>query len=336
MNSRERVLNLLGGKAVDRRPVMPITMMFAADYIGQPYGQYAADYRVLVEGQLRVAEEFGFDHVSCISDPAREAADCGASVAFYDNQPPALREDCALLADKTKLAGLKVPSPLGGGRMHDRVKAAALFKEKAGNDRFVEGWVEGPCAEGADLRGINTLMMDFIEDPVFVEDLFSFVLEMELAFARAQLEAGVDIIGLGDAAASLVGPVIYEQYVWPWEKRLVAGIQAMGGRVRLHICGNTRPLLAAMGRLGCEMVDLDWMVPVRDARAAMGPGQVLAGNMDPVSVLRDGDVNTVTGVLQHCHAEAGENYILAAGCEVTRDTPRDNVRAFLAYAERAG
>ena len=148
MNSRERVLNLLGGKAVDRRPVMPITMMFAADYIRRPYGVYAADHRVLVEGQLRVAEEFGFDHVSCISDPAREAADCGASVAFYDNQPPALREDCALLADKTKLAGLKVPSPLGGGRMHDRVKAAALFKEKAGNDRFIEGWIEGPCAEG--------------------------------------------------------------------------------------------------------------------------------------------------------------------------------------------
>jgi len=123
MNSRERVLNLLAGKSVDRRPVMPITMMFAGDYIGQPYGTYAADYRVLVEGQLRVAEDFGFDHVSCISDPAREAADCGAPVAYYDNQPPALREDCALLADKTKLAGLKVFSPLGGGRATHSSKA---------------------------------------------------------------------------------------------------------------------------------------------------------------------------------------------------------------------
>ena len=152
MNCRERILNLLGGKAADRLPVMPITMMFAGDYIGEPYGRYAADYRVLVEGQLRVAEEFGFDHVSCISDPAREAADCGAPVVYYDNQPPALREECALLADKTKLAGLKVPSPLGGGRMHDRVCAAALFKEKVGADKCIEGWVEGPCAEGRPAR----------------------------------------------------------------------------------------------------------------------------------------------------------------------------------------
>ncbi len=336
MNSRERILNLLKGGEVDRRPLMPIAMMFAGDYIGEPYGRYATDFNVLVEGQLRVAEDFGFDHVSCISDPAREAADCGAPVAFYDNQPPALREDCALLADKTKLAGLKVPSPLGGGRMHDRVQAAARLKEKAGTDKFIEGWVEGPCAEGADLRGINTLMMDFIEDPVFVEDLFAFVLEMELQFARAQIEAGVDIIGLGDAAASLVGPMIYEQYVWPWEKRLVEGIQAMGGRVRLHICGNTRAILDGMGRLGCEIVDLDWMVPIHEARAAMGSAQVLAGNMDPVSVLRDGNVDRVTAALKQCHEEAGKNYILAAGCEVPRDTPHENIHAFLAYAMQAG
>ena len=188
----------------------------------------------------------------------------------------------------------------------------------------------------ADLRGINTLMMDFIEDPVFVEDLFAFVLEMELAFARAQLEAGVDIIGLGDAAASLVGPMIYGPYVWPWEKRLVDGIHAMGGRVRLHICGNTRAILDGMGRLGCDMVDLDWMVPIQEARDIMGPDQVLAGNVDPVSVLRDGDESLVAGMLKRCHAEAGEKYILAAGCEITRDTPHDNVRAFLACAEQAG
>lgn len=334
MNSFERVMNLLDGKPVDRLPVMPITMMFAADHIGVPYGRYASDYRALVEGQLRVAEAFGFDYVSCISDPAREAADCGADVAFYDNQPPAIREGNALLADKAKLAGLKAPDPLGGGRMHDRVRAAALFREKVGGELLIEGWLEGPCAEGADLRGINTLMMDFIEDPLFVEDLFAFVLDMQLAFARAQIEAGVDIIGVGDAAASLVGPLIYDRYVLPYEKRLVDGIKAMGGRVRLHICGNTRAIFEGMGGLGCDIVDLDWMNPLHEARTVMGPDQVLLGNLDPVAVVRDKTADEIHAALRRCHAEAGLNYILSAGCEVTRDTPHENVRAFLAYAEQ--
>ena len=51
MNSRERVLAHLQGKPVDRLPLMPITMMFAADQSGAKYGKYATDYRVMVEAQ---------------------------------------------------------------------------------------------------------------------------------------------------------------------------------------------------------------------------------------------------------------------------------------------
>ncbi len=327
MNGRERVLAMIEGREVDRTPFMPITMMFAADLIGVRYRDYASDYRVLAEGQLRVAEEFGADHVSCISDPAREPADLGAEIEWFDDQPPANDESRALLRDKTKLACLKPPDPLGGGRMHDRVKAAALLKERVAGEKIVEGWVEGPCAEAADLRGINALMTDFLDDPEFVRDLFEFVVEMELAFARAQVEAGAEIIGVGDAAASLVGPRIYEEFVWPYERKLVDGIHAMGARVRLHICGRTRRIFPGMGRLGCAIVDLDSMAPVAEARRVMGPEQVLAGNIDPVAVLRNGTPESVAAAMAECRAQAGARYIAGAGCEVVRDTPHAHVRA---------
>ena len=113
MNSHDRILAVLEGRPVDRLPRMPITMMFAADVAGVPYGRYATDYRVMVEAQLRTAEAFDFDYVSCISDPAREAADCGATVQFFDDQPPAIDEIDALLADKTKLAPLETARSLG-------------------------------------------------------------------------------------------------------------------------------------------------------------------------------------------------------------------------------
>jgi len=332
MNGCERILAMLDGKPVDCLPNMPITMMLAADQIGVPYGQYARDYRLLVEGQLRTAEKFGFDYVSCISDPAREAADCGATVQYFDNQPPAIDETRALLADKSALATLKCPDPLGGGRMHDRVQAAALFREKVGGQLLIEGWIEGPCAEAADLRGINTLMLDFYDDPGFVRDLFDFILEMELRFARAQVEAGVDLIGVGDAAASLVGPQIYEEFVWPYEKKLVDGLHALGTRVRLHICGNIRRILAKIGQLGCDMVDLDFMVPVAQARQEMGENQVLAGNLDPVKTVRNGTPESIAAAVAQCHREAGRRYIVGAGCEVPRDTPDVNLLALRDYA----
>jgi len=332
MTGRERVLAFLDGQKVDHLPLMPITMMFAADQSGVKYGDYAKDHRVLVEAQIKTAEKFDFDHVSCISDPAREAADCGATISYFDNQPPAIDEANALLSDKSALARLKVPDPVGGGRMHDRVKAAGLFKRRVGREKLIEGWVEGPCAEAADLRGINNLMLDFADDPDFVRSLFTFVIEMELRFAKAQIDAGIDIMGVGDAAASLVGPKIYEEFIWPYEKKLVDGLHALGTRVRLHICGNTRSILEGMGRLGCEIVDLDFPSPLFEGRKKMGPGQVLLGNINPVEVLRKGSRESVTQALEECHRQAGPRYIVAAGCEVCRDTPVDNVRAMRDYA----
>jgi MtaA/CmuA family methyltransferase len=269
-----------------------------------------------------------------MSDPAREAADCGAHVAYFLSQPVALVEDDALLADKTRLAKLCIPDPLGGGRMHNGIKAVAAFKERVGKELLVEGWVEGPIAEAADLRGINTLMMDFFDDPQFVRDLFAFVVEMELRFAKEQIKAGADLIGVGDAAASLVGPQIYEEFVWPYEKQLMDGIHAMGGRTRLHICGNTSKILRGMGRLGCHVVDLDYLSLMHEGREQMGSGQVLLGNANPVALLRDGTPELVTQVVAECHQAAGARYIVGPGCEVPRDTPEANLRALVAYAHK--
>lgn len=333
MNSRERVIAMLEGRAVDHLPNMAITMMFAADQVSAPYYDYATNYRILSAGQIKTSELFGIDHVSVISDPGVEAADCGALIRFYPDQPPAVDESLALLSDKSSLSTLQNPAGHFGPRMTNRLGGVASLKEQTHGGKLVEGWVEGPCAESADLRGINNLMLDFTDDPAFIHDLFEFVIAMELNFATAQLKAGADIIGIGDAAASLVGPRIYDEYVWPYEKRLVDGIHAAGGRVRLHICGNTRRILKGMGRLACDLVDLDYPVPVREGRDQMGEAQVLLGNIDPVRVLRDTGPVSVYKAIADCHAQAGSRYIVGAGCEVTRDTADENLRALAHYAE---
>ena len=80
----------------------------------------------MVEGQTRTAAEFDFDYVNIISDPACEASDCGAAVKYFPNQPPALEESDALLADKSQLRGLKVPDPRTSPRMGNRLRALEL------------------------------------------------------------------------------------------------------------------------------------------------------------------------------------------------------------------
>src|SRR5208282_5838122 len=128
MTGHERILALIDGKPVDSLPFMPITMMFACDRIGAQYRDYATDCQVLVKGQTYTADEFDFDYVNTMSDPAGEAADCGAPVKYFPNQPPALDEANALLADKRALSGLKVPEPHTSPRMGNRLRALALYR----------------------------------------------------------------------------------------------------------------------------------------------------------------------------------------------------------------
>ena len=179
-------------------------------------------------------------------------------------------------------------------------------------------------------------MLDFNDSPEFVHELFAFLTANALECARVQIEMGADHIGVGDAAASLVGPRIYETFVWPYEKQLVDGIHAAGGRVRLHICGSIRRILERVGTLGCEMVDIDYPVPMLEARARIGPDQVLAGNLDPVNAVRNGTPESITAALDECFHAVGPKYIVGAGCEIVRDTPDENVRAMACFARRRG
>jgi MtaA/CmuA family methyltransferase len=332
MTKKEIVSALIAGKVTPRPPLMPITMMFAADQIGKPYGEYAKNHKVMVEAQMVTAEKFGFDYVSVISDPAREAADFGAEIHYFPDQPPAVDESNAFLTDKSRLVKLKLPDPLGGGRMHDRIKGIDLFKRKTGNNIFIEGWVEGPCAEASDLRGINNVMTDFFDDEKFIKDLFALAVENAANFAKFQIEAGADIIGVGDAAASLVGPQIYEEFVFPYEKKLIDRIHSMGGLVRLHICGNIGDLVENIGKLGADIVDVDSMVTMKHAREKTGKDQILLGNINPVTVLKNGTPELIFAELKKCHDEAGPKYIIGAGCEIPRGTPDENVKAFAEFA----
>lgn len=332
MRPRERVLNLLAGRSIDRPPAMPITMMWAADLIGANYRDYATRAAVQVAAQCAAARTYGFDHVSVISDPCCEAADLGAGIYWPPDAPPAIIESEALLADPAVLDELRVIDPARpGSRMANRLEAVRLLREEIGETHLVEGWVEGPCAESADLRGINTLMLDYYDSPDFTHRLSEFAVDQALRFAIAQIEAGADIIGVGDAAASLISRDLYDRFVWPHEKRLVDGIHAAGGRVRLHICGRTSHLLDAIARLGCEIVDLDNLVDLAAARRAMGPRQVVLGNIDTVTVVKDGSRDAVCAGLRKCLADAGPAWIAGAGCEVPRQSPAHNVECFSTF-----
>jgi MtaA/CmuA family methyltransferase len=325
MNSYERVMARLSGGPVDRPPNFDIMMQFAAHYIGQPLARYYQDYRVLCAANFAVREAFSLDLLQAISDPYREAADLGAQVEFPDDGLPICK--VPLLAEPGDVSKLRAPDPGSGRRMGDRLEAVRYFHKQAGGRVPVMGWVEGALAEAADLRGVSTLLTDLYDRPEWVRDLLETCTEVEIAFARAQVDAGADIIGLGDAIASQVSPKIYRQFALPYEQRIFAAVREMGALGRLHICGNTSRILADMVQSDADIIDVDWMVDFGQAAEVFGGLAAICGNQDPVAVMLDGTPEQVRRITLERMAAGGPRCISAAGCEIPDGTPHANLLA---------
>jgi len=324
MNSFERYLGVIHREPVDVLPRLPILMQFAAEYIGSNYGAFAADYRVLVEANRRCAEDFGMDQLSAISDPYRETQGFGAQIEYVrDGVPRCLQPPLHASKD---LSLLPRPNPLEAERMRDRVNALQAFHEQFQGVYSLMGWIEGPAAEAADLRGVSQFLLDLLDDRPFCEELMDRCVEVGIAFAQAQIEAGADTIGIGDALASQVSPRLYRRLIQPREKRLVQAIHDMGAFVRLHICGNITHLLPGIAELGIDLLDVDHMVEMAAVRQALGASVVLTGNINPVEVLRGTPEAIRTAVLD-TYQTVGNPYMVNAGCEIPSGTPAANLRA---------
>jgi MtaA/CmuA family methyltransferase len=325
MNAYERLMSRLKGAAVDRPPNFNILMTFAARHIGRPLSEYYLDYRVLVDANLAMVEDFESGIVQAISDPYRETHDFGAEIEFPEDGLPLCKNP--LLQDPDKLRTLCMPDPASGRRMSDRVNAVRLMREKVGDEVPVMGWVEGALSEAADLRGDSNILMDLYDRPEWVEELLEICTETAIDFARAQVEAGAHIVGLGDAIGSQVSPDLYRRFALPYEKRIFRVIRESGVLPRLHICGDTSKILPDMVESGAQIIDLDWMVDLKSAAERFGERVSFWGNFDPVAVLLQGSPDDVYRATQNCMRIGGPRSISAAGCEVPIGTPHENLRA---------
>ena len=326
MTSLERLNARLAGKPVDKIPNMNIVMAVAAREAGASYREFVSDYRKLAEGSIACAEKYGLDSVGVISDPMREASAFGTRVVLPENAVPYAEE--SLIGDDFDLSVLRRFDPASSERTLDRIKGCELLRRKMGNDYPVIGWVEGCVAEAADLRGINELMIDLASGEDYLEEFFSIIHDQQKRFALAQLKAGADFIGVGNAAASLIGPDLYRQYGLPWDKAIVDYVHQNGGRVKLHICGNIGPILELLKEVAPDILDIDWMVDFsRAAGLFKDTVTAISGNMDPVEIMMRGNTRVVEESVRNCIKAGTNTTLIAAGCEIPAATPDENLFA---------
>lgn len=326
MKTRKQIFDgLVQGILPEKTLFRPILMHFAARFAGTSYAKFASDYKTLVDCNIRAMEYFDADMVGLISDPYRETSAFGAKISFPDEEVP--RRENIIVQSIEDVERLRIPDVYKAERTLDRIKGAELFQKELKGTVPVIGWIEGPLAEACDLAGVSEMLIRLMMDPDFCNFLMDKCMVTAKEFALAQIRAGCDIIGMGDAICSQIDADTYDTFVRDRHIEIINFIHENGGRVKLHICGDITHLLPSVAQLKTDILDLDHMVDMHHVRQIVGPEPVLCGNINPVMV-QDLTADEVgLRVSDMIRSMTGQRYILSAGCEITVNTPPENLLA---------
>jgi MtaA/CmuA family methyltransferase len=325
MTSLERTLRYIQNETVDHPPCHPIVMRWAAQYAKVNYQPFCLDYQTKCKAMVRCAEDFDIDWVTVMSDPWAEAEAFGVKVDYPENDLP--RDVGGHLVGMDQVRNLSAYKVEDHARLQGRICEIAEYRRLVGDRYFIVGWVEGPMAEYAALRGPSQAALDLLDDPRAVHTAMDVIVDAARAFIKAQVEAGAHCIGIGDAFASQIGPALYRDFVYGRECDLVSYIHSLGALAKLHICGNTSALLPDMIKTGADIIDIDHLVTnLPDCAELLGNTQTFCGKSDPVSVIQDGTPQAILDSVKRDFDQAQGRCIVSAGCEITPGTSVGNMK----------
>jgi uroporphyrinogen decarboxylase len=146
--------------------------------------------------------------------------------------------------------------------------------------------------------------------------------EVITRYLRAQIDAGVEVVQLFDSWAGALGPADYERAVLPHTRRIFASLAGLGVP-RIHFATGNPALLPLMASAECDVVSVDWRVPLDEAWEAIGLDLGIQGNLDPGVCLAPLEViaDRARDVLRRADGRPGHVFNLGHG--VLPDTEAD-------------
>lgn len=341
MTSLERCMAVLNGEIPDFLPVVPQSFMLAVETAGMKISEVNKCGRKMAEAHIISQDKYGYDGCVIDFDDATIAEAVGAKVIYRDDEPAIVDEGQPVLKDLRDIYDMPIPDPMTSGRLNVWLEATSRLNEAIGDHVFIMGRADqGPFSIACLLRGTTQFMMDLMtEDEKIINDVLDYCRRISAVFAKAQKDAGAHATSIGDAFAgpNLISPDMYRQFALEPEKKLAKEVQDYGIPFSIHICGNTNGIIKDMGTTGAKILEVDWMLDMKEARQAVPDDVVLMGNIDPSFPLVLGNTEQIDEAVKNLlEATKGRRHIISSGCAMGRNTPPENFKAFIAAARKYG
>jgi uroporphyrinogen decarboxylase len=153
------------------------------------------------------------------------------------------------------------------------------------------------------------------------------VSEVLIRYLNAQIRAGVQAVQLFDSWVGCLSPTDYEEYVLPYSKRVIDGVDK--GVPLIHFATSSSTLLGLMRRAGGDVIGVDWRIDIGEAWERIGYEVAIQGNLDPVILFGSVDLikKEVKRILDRVGGRPGHIFNLGHG--ILPNTPIENVAALI-------
>ena len=162
------------------------------------------------------------------------------------------------------------------------------------------------------------------QNPALAHQLLKSITDSTIAYLKAQIAAGADLVQLFDSWAGVLSKELYMEFELPYLKQICDAIDE--APITLFAKG-AHYILEDFGKLDCQTIGLDWTQDIAKARKE-APGKTLQGNFDPSNLYasyQEIEENTK----KMLSAFGRQRHIANLGHGVYPDTDPDKVKCFV-------
>ncbi len=191
------------------------------------------------------------------------------------------------------------------------------------------------------LRGIENLLMDFYINPDFVHELFTKIVDYNIAHLDKACTYDIDAIFFGDDWGAqhglIMGPHLWREFILPHLSRMYKAVIERGKYVFMHSCGDVDEIFPDLISIGLSCFNpfqpevMDTVKLMKEYRGSLN----FWGGLSTQKTLPFGTIEDVIKESQHLlnlGLEGG--YIFSPSHDVEGDVPLENILAFIEEAKK--
>jgi len=163
-------------------------------------------------------------------------------------------------------------------------------------------------------------------NPVAAHQLLQKITDTTIAYLKAKVKAGVDVVQIFDSWGGMLSPVDYQEFSWKYINQIIEALKddapviafGKGCWFALH----------EMGKSNASALGVDWTITAQNARYLSGGKITLQGNFDPSRLLSPpSEIKRM--VAQMINEFGKDRYIVNLGHGILPNIPLDNAKAFI-------